>query len=226
MEIWGLYQFFSRCSRWPWISSWKAEWHKAILRDAQNSESVRRSQLDPFLDSFLLFKIQEGPSHSREKIFGAGRTGERALKKAGKRFEQNRVDASEVFWAYSPTLRGSRAILRSLVPHFPADVAFFPGRCASERRRERYARQLDFDRHVWRQPRSWFPRTNLSDFSGFGRDAALESYWEGDICIFKTWHICADETRSMRTFDKNGLRSKTFKSEGNPLSHICRQLLL
>ncbi|CAL1689829.1 unnamed protein product [Lasius platythorax] len=59
-------------------------------------------------------------------------------------------------------------ILRPLVPHFLADVAFFCGRCA------KYAWQLNFERH------DRDSLTNLFNFNTF-RDAAIGSPIEGYI---------------------------------------------
>lgn len=149
---------------------------------------------DTFFDSILLFKIREGPSHSRRKIFGSRWKTDFDAEESGKWFERNRVDASGVFWHIHHAR--SRAILRPLVPHFPADVAFFPGRCASERRD-----MLD----------SWISIGTYDDihgrdspdeslrFSFSFRDAALESYWGGiyihiqDVTYLRRWNKIDDD---------------------------------
>jgi len=116
---------------------WKEEWREMILPRRRIKFRLRAAVI-PFsiLFYYLRFERNPRPFHSfLSKIFGAGRALEDEL---WKERETVRAKSSRcirnVLGIF--THAQSRAILRSLVPHFPANVAFFPGRCASERRRE------------------------------------------------------------------------------------------
>lgn len=138
------------------------------------SKIQNRRSRDSFLDSILLFKTWEGPSsHSQKDIRSGSRRTGALTPKRGKPFERNRADASGEFWAYSPTLGVARYYARSFLI-FRQTLLFSPAD-ARANVDARYARQLDFDRHVRRHPRDRdSPGTSLSDdFSSYKKKRSI-----------------------------------------------------